>query len=268
MFCEHCGNKIEENAQFCQSCGKKTSRAAQVTSPTVASSNPTEGKSETIVKCGNCDYVGPGQSARTVGGRIIAWLCVLFAPLITIIYFVVTYKYRCPKCKSTFLGVKNKDGIFVGQRGGAKSPIMIFVLVLLGIVVIGILATLATVSLNAARSKARDAKRVSDLKQMATAMELWSADMNKYVGGCGTVAQEKTKQLTSACSNNSYITWAEIKDPTSPTNVYEIGSTAISDTTYKFCATFENKDDSISTTGLPGVACITQDGWQAGYTAE
>lgn len=161
MFCEHCGNKIEENAQFCQSCGKKTSGTAQAVSPKVTSSNPTEGKSEAIVKCGNCDYVGPGEPARTTGGMILAWLCVFFAPLITIIYFVATHKYRCPKCKSTFLGVKNKEGVFTEQRRGAKSPIMIFVWVLLGIAIIGILSSIVLASLNTAREKARQAQEQS-----------------------------------------------------------------------------------------------------------
>ncbi len=161
MFCEHCGNKIDENAQFCQSCGKKTLGTAKAVSPTVAPSNPTEGKSEAIIKCGNCDYVGHGEPARTMGGMILAWLCVFFAPLITIIYFVVTHKYKCPKCKSTFLGVKNKEGVFTGQRGGAKSPIMIFVWVLVGIAIIGILLSIVLASLNTAREKAKQAQEQS-----------------------------------------------------------------------------------------------------------
>ncbi|MFA7662345.1 MAG: type II secretion system protein [Patescibacteria group bacterium] len=40
------------------------------------------------------------------------------------------------------------------------------------IAIIGILATLATVSLNGAREKARDARRISDVKQMATVLEI------------------------------------------------------------------------------------------------
>ncbi len=41
------------------------------------------------------------------------------------------------------------------------------------IAIIGLLSTLAFVSLNAARGKARDAKRVSDVKQIQSALELW-----------------------------------------------------------------------------------------------
>jgi hypothetical protein len=39
---------------------------------------------------------------------------------------------------------------------------------------------LAVVSLNNARQKSRDAKRVSDIKQIQTALELYFADQNGY----------------------------------------------------------------------------------------
>jgi len=49
--------------------------------------------------------------------------------------------------------------------------------------IIGILSTLAVVSLNNARLKARDAKRVSDIKQVQTALELCLSDVNGYPAG-------------------------------------------------------------------------------------
>ncbi|MEK7211996.1 MAG: prepilin-type N-terminal cleavage/methylation domain-containing protein [Patescibacteria group bacterium] len=48
------------------------------------------------------------------------------------------------------------------------------------IAIIGLLSTLAVVSLNNARQKSRDAKRVSDIKQIQTALELYFADQNAY----------------------------------------------------------------------------------------
>lgn len=48
------------------------------------------------------------------------------------------------------------------------------------IAIIGILSTLAVVALNNARQKSRDAKRVSDIKQTQTALELYFADKNGY----------------------------------------------------------------------------------------
>ena len=43
------------------------------------------------------------------------------------------------------------------------------------IAIIGLLSTLAVVSLSSARTKARDARRMSDLKQISTALELYGA---------------------------------------------------------------------------------------------
>ncbi|MDO8593056.1 MAG: type II secretion system protein [bacterium] len=48
------------------------------------------------------------------------------------------------------------------------------------IAIIGLLSTLAVVALNNARAKSRDAKRVSDIKQVQTALELYYNDQNKY----------------------------------------------------------------------------------------
>lgn len=48
------------------------------------------------------------------------------------------------------------------------------------IAIIGILSTLAVVALNSAREKSRDAKRVSDVKQVQTALELYFGDQNGY----------------------------------------------------------------------------------------
>ena len=48
------------------------------------------------------------------------------------------------------------------------------------IAIIGILSTLAVVALNNAREKARDAKRIADVKQIQTALELYFTDQQGY----------------------------------------------------------------------------------------
>jgi len=48
------------------------------------------------------------------------------------------------------------------------------------IAIIGILATVIIVSLNSARARARDAKRISELDSLKNAMELYYNDNNKY----------------------------------------------------------------------------------------
>jgi len=53
--------------------------------------------------------------------------------------------------------------------------------------IIGVLSTLAVVSLNNARVKARDAKRVSDIRQVQTALELYLSDVDGYPGDADLV---------------------------------------------------------------------------------
>lgn len=48
------------------------------------------------------------------------------------------------------------------------------------IAIIALLTTIAVVSLNNARQKSRDSKRISDVKQVQTALELYFADQNGY----------------------------------------------------------------------------------------
>lgn len=48
------------------------------------------------------------------------------------------------------------------------------------IAIIGLLSTLAVVSLNNARAKSRDAKRVADIKQVQTALELYYTASSTY----------------------------------------------------------------------------------------
>ena len=49
------------------------------------------------------------------------------------------------------------------------------------IAIIGILAGIVLVSLGGARAKARDARRQSDIRQIATAMEMYYADHEAYL---------------------------------------------------------------------------------------
>jgi prepilin-type N-terminal cleavage/methylation domain-containing protein len=73
-----------------------------------------------------------------------------------------------------------------------KSPIanskgftLIELLVVIGI--IGTLSTLAVFGLNSARSKSRDSRRVTDVKQIQTALELYYADRNGYPTTSGPI---------------------------------------------------------------------------------
>ncbi len=77
------------------------------------------------------------------------------------------------------------------------------------IAIIGLLSTLAVISLNNARQKSRDAKRVSDIKQIQTALELYYNDHNGY-----PTAVTSGSSITGAATAGSVVYMAVV--PTNP----------------------------------------------------
>ena len=71
------------------------------------------------------------------------------------------------------------------------------------IAIIGLLSTLAVVALNQARAKARDARRVSDVKQTQTALELYFADQGTYPIVNGVANAINLGDANHTCLNNS-----------------------------------------------------------------
>ncbi|MDD3102359.1 MAG: type II secretion system protein [Patescibacteria group bacterium] len=64
------------------------------------------------------------------------------------------------------------------EKKNKKGFTLIELLVVVAIM--GLMAALAIISLNQARAKARDARRVADVKQIQTALELYYMDKDKY----------------------------------------------------------------------------------------
>ncbi|MEK7545516.1 MAG: type II secretion system protein [Patescibacteria group bacterium] len=71
------------------------------------------------------------------------------------------------------------------KRSQSKGFTLIELLVVIAI--IGLLSTLAVVALNSARQRSRDAKRVSDIRQIQTALELAFSESNNYPTETSTV---------------------------------------------------------------------------------
>lgn len=71
------------------------------------------------------------------------------------------------------------------MKNNKKGFTLIELLVVIAI--IGLLSTLAVVALNNARQKSRDAKRVADVKQLQTALELYFNDKGSYPAGTAAV---------------------------------------------------------------------------------
>ena len=95
------------------------------------------------------------------------------------------------------------------------------------IAIIGILASIVLVSLSGARSKARDARRQSDIRQISLAMEMYYDDGQAYLSSAamptviGTYMptvpldpQDPTKTykwISNTTDLQKYCTWAELE---------------------------------------------------------
>ncbi len=86
------------------------------------------------------------------------------------------------------------------------------------IAIIGLLSTLAVVALNNARQKSRDARRISDVKQIQTALELYYNDQNAYppiAGYAAGVCLSSSGGFAATCSGTTYMN----QIPANPTPV-------------------------------------------------
>lgn len=82
------------------------------------------------------------------------------------------------------------------------------------VAIIGLLSTLAVLALGSARQKARDAKRVADVQQLRSALELYYADNNQYpddgstpplILGLGAASCLDNTGFQTTCSGTTYM---------------------------------------------------------------
>jgi len=127
-------------------------------------------------------------------------------------------------------------------RRGEKGFTLIELLVVIAI--IGILATIVLVSLNTAREKARDARRVSDLRQVVLGLEMYYDDNSGYPSDT-TASDDDWAVLDTELEASPVYMVSVPTDPGSNTYVYHPnGTTANGATNYVLGATLENTSNS------------------------
>ena len=110
------------------------------------------------------------------------------------------------------------------------------------IAIIGLLSTLAVVALGSARKKANDSKRLSDVKQVQTALELYYTDNNAYPTAATAV---NLGDATHECLNSSGFAASGCASPymglvpMGPGSTEYYTYTSADGTTYTIAATLE-----------------------------
>ena len=133
-----------------------------------------------------------------------------------------------------------------------KKSAFTLIELLVVIAIIGILSTLAVVALQSARSRARDSKRIADVKQMQTALELYFNDWNAYPTGVTTSVASGTS-IYMATTPTSPTPYDSTACSTTNTYLYTQRTTG-SSYTIRFCL-------GAQTGGLAaGVQCATPGG--------
>jgi len=136
---------------------------------------------------------------------------------------------------------------------------------LIVIAIIGLLATISIVALNGARQKGRDAKRVGDIRQVQTALELYFNDQNSYpvvasslVLGSGNAAKLCDTGFVAAATTCTRTYMGIVPaNPTPNGSAYTYTSTgAGTSTAYTVTFTLEDSTGSYSA----GIHTASQDG--------
>ncbi len=131
------------------------------------------------------------------------------------------------------------NAIINGRREGGFTLIELLVV----IAIIGILSSVVLASLNSARAKSRDARRVADVKQLQLALEL-------YFDSCGRYPADSSNALATSLSDGcpSGTTFGDFiasipVDPSTGT-AYRYADTGTSGSSYHLGADLESSSHS------------------------
>lgn len=120
---------------------------------------------------------GSGQDQNIAFSILSFVFSLLWAPFITAYAF------------SVYRGAKAAKGTLPAPAAGGMG--WVIALSVIGVIVVigGLLASVTLLALNSARAKSRDAKRLADVRQLQSALELYYNDQNRYPGSLSELAQ-------------------------------------------------------------------------------
>jgi len=98
------------------------------------------------------------------------------------------------------------------RKSAMRSRGFTLIELLVAVVIIGLLATISIIALSSARAKARDARRVADVKQIQVGLEMFFADNQRYP----TAEEFSRGSLISLSGHNTTTYMALIPTPPSP----------------------------------------------------
>lgn len=123
------------------------------------------------------------------------------------------------------------------------------------IAIIGLLSTLAVISLSTARGKARDAQRLSDVRQMGTAIDLEDASTpGTALGGCAGVDAG-----TATCSSPGDVSVASFSRFSDPSTLTPAANCATLQTSVGCDYSISKKDGSAAATTADYQICFVME---------
>ena len=165
--------------------------------------------------------------------------------------------------------------LFTKKSNGAKTAGFTLIELLVVIAIIGTLASIVLASLNNARRKSRDARRITDIKQVQLALELYfdGAGIGQYPLASATCDASTSYGLEQLVTGG-YIPQIP-RDPSSVTTCYRYSSPASGQrTTYHLGGTIEDSTnqalngdkDRNDQSGAPATVCPTGTGATSGFS--
>lgn len=95
-----------------------------------------------------------------------------------------------------------------------NKPGFTLIELLVVIAIIGLLSTLSIIALNSARARSRDARRISDIKQIQTALEMYYNLADQYPGTISSSTATSAIAYTSGASSTVFLSvWPKAPTP-------------------------------------------------------